>query len=142
MADLITSRQEKEKSALIEALKEMPIVHYACKKTGVGRATYYRWKDTDRNFRRQADDALIEGRDFINDISESQLVALIKEKKMPAIAMWLKHNNSRYGLVTQKGRNPVATLKDLAPEELELWASAQEMTSGTQNQDEIRSGEN
>ena len=126
------------KEALLEALKEMPIIHYACKKSGIGRATYYRWRIEDREFRRQADDALESGREFINDISEGQLVTLIKEKKMPAISLWLKHNHSRYGLISNKNRIPAATVEDLTPEEEKLVLEALAMSS--QNQDENRSG--
>jgi transcriptional regulator of acetoin/glycerol metabolism len=45
---VIQERQKHEKNALIEALKEMPIVQIACKKAGVGRATYYRWLQEDQ----------------------------------------------------------------------------------------------
>src|SRR3989338_4153209 len=93
----IEERQEKDKTALLEALKEMPIVQIACKKAGISRATYYRWRKEDKEFLRRSEDCLNQGIEFINDMSESQLITLIKEKKMPAISMWLKHNNTRYG---------------------------------------------
>lgn len=32
----------------------------------------------------------------MNDLSESQLIQLIKEKKFPAISMWLKYHSPRY----------------------------------------------
>ena len=93
----IEERQEKDKTALLEALKEMPIVQIACKKVAISRATYYRWRKEDKEFLRRSEDCLNQGIEFINDMSESQLITLIKEKKMPAISMWLKHNNTRYG---------------------------------------------
>lgn len=93
----IEERQTNDKQALIVALKEMPIIHVACKKAGISRATYYRWRKEDINFLQESENSLIQGIEFINDISESQLITLIKEKKMPAISMWLKHNNTRYG---------------------------------------------
>lgn len=92
----IEERQEKDKQTLIEALKELPIIQIACKKSGISRATYYRWRKEDSDFLKHSENALTQGIDFINDMSESQLITLIKEKKMPAIAMWLKHNNPRY----------------------------------------------
>ena len=92
----IEERQAKDKQTLTETLKELPIVQIACKKSGISRATYYRWRKEDSNFLSQSENALTQGIDFINDMSESQLITLIKEKKMTAIAMWLKYNNPRY----------------------------------------------
>jgi hypothetical protein len=125
----VEERQEKDKVALLETLKEIPIVQVACKKTGISRATYYRWQGEDKNFKRQSHDALDHGIEFINDMSESQLITLIKEKKMPAIAMWLKHNHKRYG---SKGREyiPIASSEDLTPEENEMVLDALALASG------------
>lgn len=93
----IIERQEKDKQAVIEGLKEMPVIAVACKKAGIGRTTFYRWLKEDAHFVKQSEDAMYQGIEFINDMSESQLVTLIKEKKMPAIALWLKNNHKRYG---------------------------------------------
>lgn len=93
----IEERQVNDKHTLLEILKELPIVQVACKKAGISRATYYRWRKEDSDFLRESENSLSQGIEFINDISESQLITLIKEKKMPAISMWLKHNNTRYG---------------------------------------------
>ena len=71
----VEERQEKDKHFLVEALKEMPIVQIACKRAGVSRATYYRWRKEDKNFLRQSEDAMAQGFEFINDMSESQIVA-------------------------------------------------------------------
>jgi len=94
---IIEKRQLKFKEALINTLKEMPIIEVAVKRVGISRDSYYRWKRDDKEFLKQSEDAISQGIEFINDMSESQLVTLIKEKKMPAIALWLKHNNPRYG---------------------------------------------
>lgn len=93
----IKDRQEKSKEELISILKEMPIIQVAVKRAGISRDTYYRWRRDDDKFLRQSEEALTQGVEYINDMSESQLIALIKEKKMPAIAMWLRNNNERYG---------------------------------------------
>src|SRR3989344_3629122 len=93
----IEERQDKEKQAVIDALKEMPIIQVACKRANISRATYYRWRKEDKNFLRQSEDAMGQGFEFINDMSESQIVTLIKEKKLQAIVIWLKHHHPRYG---------------------------------------------
>ena len=95
-AETIEERQAKEKAALLEQLKRMPIVHIACEKASVGRATYYRWRTDDKEFRKQADEAIAEGEALITDLSESQLIALIKDRKFPAVQMWLRHHHPKY----------------------------------------------
>ena len=125
----IEKRQNKEKQDLLEMLKEMPIIQVACKKAGVGRATYYRWRKEDRMFSRQSEDALAQGIEFINDMSESQLILMIKEKKMPAIALWLKHNHPRYGSKQRACRNNPAE-EELLPEEQKIFLEALNLASG------------
>src|SRR6185436_440648 len=91
--DTIRNRQEKEKQAVVDALKEMPVVQVVCKRAGISRATYYRWCKEDTDFSRKVEDAMATGVELVNDMSESQVITLIREKKMPAISMWLRHNN-------------------------------------------------
>jgi len=93
----ITKRQVKEKGALIDQLKKLPIIQIACEKIGVGRTTYYRWKKEDPDFAIDSEDAIQTGRNLINDMAESQLLSEIKEKNMTAIIFWLKHNHPIYG---------------------------------------------
>jgi hypothetical protein len=98
----IQQRQEKIKKSLVDIFKEMPIIEVAVKRANISRDTYYRWRQDDKEFFQQSQDAISQGIEFINDMSESQLITLIKEKKMPAIALWLRHNNPRY---MKKGRD-------------------------------------
>jgi predicted site-specific integrase-resolvase len=125
----IEERQEKEKSALLAILKEMPIIEVACKRVGISRGTFYRWQQEDKIFKRQSMDAMDQGIEFINDMSESQLITLIKKEKMPAISMWLKNNHKRYGA---KGRSytPINSTEDLTIEEENLVLEALAMASG------------
>lgn len=92
----IEERRSKEKALLLENLKKVPIVHIACEKSSVGRATYYRWRAEDPIFNKAADDALTEGEALITDMSESQLISLIKERKFPAVHLWLRHHHPKY----------------------------------------------
>lgn len=93
----IEERQEKDKQALIEALKEMPIARVACKRAGVSRATYYRWRNEDKDFLQQCYEAISIGIEAINEMSDSQLISLIGEKSLQAIKWWQQHNHERYG---------------------------------------------
>lgn len=90
------NRQDKEKELVLKHLRKTPIVQIVCDRAGIGRASYYRWRNEDKNFKKAADEAIIEGELFINDMSESQIISLIKEKNWSAISFWLKHNHPKY----------------------------------------------
>jgi len=93
---MIEERQAKDKQVLLGILKEMPIIQIACNRSGVSRATYYRWRKEDKDFLEQSENALTQGVEFINDMSEGQLVSLIKEKSWPAISFWLRKRNPKF----------------------------------------------
>ena len=92
----IKARQDAEKVLLIEQLKKTPIISVACDKTGVGRTSYYRWREEDKDFATRADKSLSEGILLMNDMAESQLLSAIKDGNMTAIIYWLKHRHSAY----------------------------------------------
>jgi hypothetical protein len=92
----IGSRIKKEKELLISQLAKTPIVSVACEKTGLARATYYRWRKADTRFAKEADGAIAQGNLLINDMAESQLLSSIKDKNMTAIIFWLKHHHPAY----------------------------------------------
>ena len=125
----VEERQQKDKEVLIETLKEMPIIQVACKRAGISRATYYRWRSEDKNFRRTSEDAMEQGYAFINDMSESQVITLIKEKKMPAITLWLKHHHARYGAKSQSYTS-LSSSAELSPDEERMLLEALALTSG------------
>lgn len=105
---IIEERQEKDKQAIIEALKEMPMARVACKRAGVSRATYYRWRNEDKKFLQECYGAISIGIEAINEMSDSQLIALIGEKSLQAIKWWQQHNHERYGAKARP--NPVAEI--------------------------------
>lgn len=134
----IEERQEKDKQNLLAILKEMPIVQIACKKAGISRATYYRWRKEDKNFLQQSEEAMAEGVDFINDLSEGQLVNLIREKSWPALAFWLRKRNPKF-----LDRIEVITKEEdeeLTPEEEKVVREALQLgsaiTNNNQNENE------
>lgn len=89
-------KKDRLKNSIIEQLKKMPIVQIACERAGIGRATYYRWRNENKNFKKMADDAIAEGELLINDMSESQIISLIREKNWSAISFWLRHHHPKY----------------------------------------------
>ena len=94
---------KKDKERILNHLRSVPIIEVACKKANIARATYYRWRNEDQEFSRLSDDALDEGIKLINDMTESQLISLIKDKKFQAVQFWLRHNHSRFLLKEKEG---------------------------------------
>jgi len=85
-----------QKQELLEILRRTPIIQTACQKVGVSRATFYRWKITSKAFAKQADEALAEGCELINDLAESQLLTAIKNQNLTSIMFWLKNHHQTY----------------------------------------------
>ncbi len=77
-------------------LEKVPIIQVACEKTGISRNSIYRWRKVDKSFCKKMDEALANGVALVNDMSETQLLTLIKEKNYSAISFWLRHRNDNY----------------------------------------------
>ena len=92
----IKKRQVAEKEVLLEQLRKYPIVLVACEKAGVARPTYYRWRDKDKKFAEAVEKAMDEGEDFFNDLSEHQLLSLMKDKHWGAIRYWLEKRHPKF----------------------------------------------
>jgi len=89
-------KKNKFQDQFLDELRKVPIVQVACEKTGLSRNSVYRWRKDDKEFLKKMDIALSEGVALVNDMSESQLLTLIKEKNYPAISFWLRHRNNNY----------------------------------------------
>lgn len=85
-----------EKQLLLDQLKKTPIIQIACEKTGVSRASYYRWCKENPEFKKQSEESITQGNLLINDLAESQLLSAIKDKNMTAIIFWLKNHHPDY----------------------------------------------
>jgi len=90
-------RQTVEQKVLLEQLRKVPIVQIACERANIGRTTYYRWCREDSKFKKESEEAMNEGEEMINDLSESQLITLIKEKNFSAVQLWLRQHHPKYG---------------------------------------------
>jgi len=95
----------------------MPIVQFACKKAGVSRASYYRWRNEDKGFVKEADEAIAEGEALITDMSESQLISLIRDRNFQALQLWLRHHHPRYGQRLEITANFQSAQDELTPEQ-------------------------
>lgn len=103
-------RNKTEQKVVLEQLRKIPIVQIACERSNIGRSTYYRWRREDPKFKKATDEAMQDGEEMINDLSESQLITLIKEKNFPAIQLWLRQHHPKY-------RNKVELTTKTAEEE-------------------------
>lgn len=89
-------KTSKDKQRLIEQFKKTPIVQISCEKTNIGRATYYRWLNSDQQFKEAAKKALEEGTELVNELAESQLISAIRDQNMTGIIFWLKNHHKAY----------------------------------------------
>lgn len=92
----IVKRQEREKQLLLDNLKRMPIIEAACSKSGISRATFYRWKQDDLEFAKAAEKAQEEGDALIGDVAVSKVIKGINEDNLSAAMYWLNHRDSRF----------------------------------------------
>lgn len=113
----IQLRIDKNKELIIGKLKTLPIVQIACEKVGIGRATYYRWREADPDFTEAANKAIREGQQFINDMAESQLLSAIKDQNMTAIIYWLNHHHPAYATKVEIDAKLKMENENLTPEQ-------------------------
>ena len=128
----------EKKGLLLLQLKKTPIVQVACEKTGVSRATYYRWRKEDPEFADNADIAIDEGLNLINDMAESQLISAIKDRNLTGIIFWLKNHHKNYSpkleVTTKNGDIPITD------EQREIIKQSLDMAFGL-NSEEEKDGE-
>lgn len=94
--ETLAVKTKEQKQAFLEQLPKYPIVQVACEKSGVGRSTYYAWRKSDKKFAKEADEAIISGTFFINDMAESKLIQNIQNGNNTAIIFWLKNHHDSY----------------------------------------------
>lgn len=122
-------KKNKTQDQFLEELAKVPIVQVACEKCGLSRNSVYRWRKEDKAFEKKMDEALVSGVAFVNDMSESQLLTLIKEKSYSAISFWLRHRNDNY-----KDRIEVTTKEEsgeLSPSQAKIVRHALKLASIT-----------
>ena len=116
-------RNVAEQKVVLEQLRKIPIVQIACERANIGRTTFYRWRKDDVKFKKAAEEAMQDGVDMINDLSESQLIALIKEKNFPAIQLWLRQHHPVYSNKLEV-RAKIETEDPMTPEQEALIKEA------------------
>jgi len=117
-------KKDKTKKILIGQLKKTPIVQMACERVGIGRASYYRWRKEDGEFKKATDEAILEGEMLITDMSESQLISLIRDRNFSAIQLWLRHHHPKYTNKVEVTGNLNVKEEPLTPEQEKLVEKA------------------
>ena len=86
----------------------------------LSRASLYRWKQKNKKFAKEVEEAILEGEMLITDMSEAQLITLIRDKNFPAIQLWLKHHHPKYTNKIEITGNLNIKEEPLTPEQQQL----------------------
>lgn len=92
----IDARIKRQQEKLLEALAESGNVSFACKRVGVSRDTYYRWRKEDEEFLLKVEVAIASGKEFVNDLAHNQLIRNIQNGDMGAIKFQLGNCHEDY----------------------------------------------
>lgn len=118
-----------QKELILDQLKKTPIIQFACEKSGVSRATFYRWRSEDKEFKKASDTAILEGEALITDMSESQLIAMIRSRNFQAVQLWLKHHHPKYVNKLEINANINNPIEQLTPEQEAVIKAALQLAS-------------
>jgi len=87
---------KKNKKMFLEQLAKSAVLQIACEKTGIGKSTIYRWREKDKEFAKQIEEAISEGNSLVTDLAIAQLIKLIKEDNLGALKFWLENHSPEY----------------------------------------------
>ena len=91
--------KHNKKEDLLQALeKALGVVSTACKKVGIGRATFYRWLKEDKDFSKEVQAI----QDVALDFAESKLFEQIQDGSTAATIFYLKTKGKRRGYVERQ----------------------------------------
>jgi len=121
-------KKDNAKELLLEQLKKMPVVELACQKANIGRTTYYRWRKNPK-FAKETDTAIAEGEALITDLTESQLISLIRDRNFQALQLWLRHHHPKYSNKVEVNGHLTYSDEELTPEQMALVKTALRLAS-------------
>ena len=88
------NKSEHNKKMLLQALeKSLGVVTTACRSVGIGRTTFYKYYNTDNEFKKAVDDISNVALDF----AESQLHQLMQDKNASSVIFYLKTKGKNRG---------------------------------------------
>ena len=89
-------RTKKLEGSIVTLLRKGHVIEIVCQQCKITRQTLSRWKRESVEFAKVVDEAIAEGKEFLNDISEASLISAVKENNLSAIMYYLKHNHPSY----------------------------------------------
>ncbi|MDD2758145.1 MAG: phBC6A51 family helix-turn-helix protein [Patescibacteria group bacterium] len=122
-------KKDRIKTLFLEHIRRIPIIQVACEKVGVARSSVYRWRDEDKEFRKELEEALAEGEILINEMSESQLISLIRDKSWQAISFWLRKRSPKFRDRVEVTGNIESRQNELTPEQQAVVTKALRLAS-------------
>jgi hypothetical protein len=133
-------KKDRVQEAFLAQLRRVPIIEVCCEKTNVSRMSINRWRKEDKKFDKAVTEALTEGDAFMNDLGESQLISLIKDKHWPAISFWLRHKHPQFRDkldITAR----IEKKEELTPEQQEIVRKALKHAALLPKNDDIKTPE-
>lgn len=124
-------KKNRKKDEFLEQLKKIPIIQVVCEKINLSRNTVYRWRKEDEKFAKEMDESLVEGETLVNEMSESQLISMIRDKNWPAISFWLRHRNPKFRDRVEITANIKSIDKPMTPEQEAISREALRLASFT-----------
>ncbi|PIR73520.1 MAG: hypothetical protein COU40_02155 [Candidatus Moranbacteria bacterium CG10_big_fil_rev_8_21_14_0_10_35_21] len=131
-------RIAEDKKAVLEQLAKLPIVQVACQKAGISRATYYRWRNEDKKFVSDADEAIADGVLMVNDLSESQLITAIKNNNFSAVRFWLQNRHKAYTNKVEVLERDRSDNQELTAEQKKVISEALRLASVQKHNDDSK----
>jgi len=122
-------KKDRTKILFLEQIRKIPIIQVACEKVGVARSSVYRLLYEDEEFRKALEEALLEGEALINEMSESQLISLIREKNWQAISFWLRKRSPKFKDRVEVTGNIETPQNELTPEQQAIVTGALRLAS-------------
>lgn len=81
---------------ILKELEDHPNIRRAVKKVGIDHSTYYRWRDSHKEFREKTNKSLSIGTAIGTEILEGVLFNKAQQGDFASIKHWLAHNSKKY----------------------------------------------
>jgi ACT domain-containing protein len=122
-------KQAKQKEMILDQLRKTPVIQIVCKKLGISRSTYYRWRQENKEFAKACDEALEDGCLLVNDLAESQLMGAIRDQNITAIIFWLRSHHDKYKNKVEVNASIKNVSEQLTPEQQAVVEQALKLAS-------------
>lgn len=89
-------KKNRIKTKFLDELRELPIVDMACRKLGISRQSYYKWRKEDVDFFKESNEALSQGESKINDMAVSNVIRGIQSQSESYTKYWLSCRHPKF----------------------------------------------